>query len=73
MCKVDGKPILVGIVTRGKSCGLENYPGIYTSVAEFSDWISETTNREILLTDISKNIEDFIYPSEPTSAPVTQE
>ena len=30
---------LVGIVSRGKGCGLKNRPGIYTRVESYLDWI----------------------------------
>ena len=33
--------ILVGIVSRGKGCGLKNRPGIYTRVQTFLDWITQ--------------------------------
>ena len=33
--------VLVGIVSRGKGCGLKNRPGIYARVNAFLDWIKE--------------------------------
>ena len=32
---------LVGIVSRGKGCGLKNRPGIYTRVESYLDWIKK--------------------------------
>ncbi|XP_046476313.1 trypsin-like isoform X1 [Neodiprion pinetum] len=34
--------MLTGVVSWGKECGLANFPGIYTNVYVFSDWIVET-------------------------------
>ena len=33
--------VLVGIVSRGKGCGLKNRPGIYARVNAFLEWIKE--------------------------------
>lgn len=37
MCEHQGRYHLVGIVSSGKGCGL--YPGLYTEVSKYSDWI----------------------------------
>ncbi|XP_052562410.1 trypsin-5-like [Culex pipiens pallens] len=36
---VDSKYHLLGIVSIGHDCGLKNYPGVYTRVANYLDWI----------------------------------
>ena len=36
---VDGKYVLVGIVSFGEECANPDYPGIYTEVADFIDFV----------------------------------
>ena len=38
---VTKSAVFVGIVSRGKGCGLKNRPGIYTRVSAFMNWIKE--------------------------------
>ena len=38
---ITKKAVFVGIVSRGKGCGLKNRPGIYTRVKSFMSWIKE--------------------------------
>lgn len=40
------KHYLVGIVSFGASCGA-GYPGIYTNVAFYIDWIGSIINRKL--------------------------
>ena len=39
--KVENKFILVGVTSWGIGCGLENYPGIYTKVSTYLEWINK--------------------------------
>ncbi|XP_077305910.1 transmembrane protease serine 9-like [Lithobates pipiens] len=40
VCKVRGVWYQVGVVSWGKGCALYNYPGVYTLVTAYQDWIS---------------------------------
>lgn len=39
-----GRQTLVGIVSWGRDCGSVKYPGVYTRVSAFADWIKRQTN-----------------------------
>ena len=41
ICERDGKPELTGIVSWGKSCGIQGKPGIYVNVFKMRDWIED--------------------------------
>jgi len=69
ICAVDGKPLLYGVVARGESCGLANFPGIYVSTVAFREWITQTTNGEV---EIMK-IDNSKPKPETTEKPVVTE
>ena len=39
MCQQKGRYMLMGLVSSGKGCG--SYPGLYTDVVRYYDWIVE--------------------------------
>ncbi|XP_043801819.1 clotting factor B-like isoform X1 [Apis laboriosa] len=44
MLRADGKWIQIGIVSFGNKCGEPGYPGVYTRVTEYVDWIKNNLN-----------------------------
>lgn len=42
---VDG--VLVGIVSYGEDCGKAEYPGVYSNIAEYRNWIEELIRVEM--------------------------
>ncbi|KAG5679646.1 hypothetical protein PVAND_009203 [Polypedilum vanderplanki] len=43
MMEVDSHWVQLGIVSFGNKCGEPSYPGVYTRVSEYMDWIRENT------------------------------
>ncbi|XP_066299496.1 serine protease 33-like isoform X1 [Branchiostoma lanceolatum] len=41
VCEVDGRYVLIGVVSWGYGCARPNTPGIYAKVSEFSGWIKD--------------------------------
>lgn len=42
----DGTFILAGIVSWGEGCAKEGFPGIYTNVARYLDWVRQNTDAQ---------------------------
>lgn len=42
VCESNGRYQLVGVVSSGKGCG--SYPGLYTEVSRYTDWIIDWVN-----------------------------
>lgn len=39
MLKIEGRWTQIGIVSFGNKCGVAEYPGVYTRISEYIDWI----------------------------------
>lgn len=45
MLQIKGHWTQIGIVSFGNKCGEPGYPGVYTRVSEFINWIKDNTKR----------------------------
>lgn len=43
MCEVGDRLFLFGVISWGDGCAKEFRPGVYTRVANFSQWVEEKT------------------------------
>ena len=39
ICDVNGEAILTAIVSHGRDCALDGYPGVYVRTDKYIDWI----------------------------------
>jgi len=47
VCGDTGEPYLCGIVSWGRGCARPGYPGVYTKVSHFIEWIQTAMEEEI--------------------------
>ncbi|KAL8584923.1 hypothetical protein ACOMHN_043560 [Nucella lapillus] len=46
VCYVDGQPMVTGVVSAGFGCAVPRYPGVYTRVSAYFDWIYDVIMKD---------------------------
>ena len=45
MCKRNNQWLVGGVISFGYGCGRKGYPGIYSRVSSYRDWINEVVDK----------------------------
>lgn len=70
--KGTGGWIQVGVVSEGRGCALPGFPGIYTRVSEFADWLKQNTgiDQDLPSTETQQVVENIFEQKNPAGLTV---
>ncbi|XP_069014900.1 trypsin II-P29-like [Embiotoca jacksoni] len=79
MAKIGHRWVQSGVMSFGLGCDRPNYPGTYTRVSQYQDWILKTINGKepgfVTFTSpgVDKDVDFTCQTSQPTSRPTSQQ
>ena len=69
VCDINGSLTLMGLVSKGRMCNKEGFPGIYTNVQTFRTWLDESKFERISSVGGFPRNFNFVFQKRLSSGP----